>query len=53
MKQNIYDIMAQSGNINNLKELVSILDSKNKKGLQYIFNQDYFTKNQDIKKIKK
>ena len=53
MKQNIYDIMAQSGNINYLKELVSILDSKNKKGLQYIFNQDYFTKNQDIKKIKK
>ena len=52
LKQNIYDIMAQSGNINNLKELVSILDSKNKKGIQYIFNQDYFTKNQDIKKNK-
>ena len=31
MKQNIYDIMAQSGNINYLKELVSIIDSKKKK----------------------
>ena len=49
IKQNIYDIMKHSGNINDLKELVNILDSKNKKGIQYIFNQDYFTKNQNIK----
>ena len=47
IKQNIYDIMKHSGNINDLKELVNILDSKNKKGIQYIFNQDYFTKNQN------
>ena len=46
LKQNIYDIMKQSGSINDLKEVVNILDSKNKKGIQYIFNQDYFTKNQ-------
>ena len=46
LKQNIYDIMKHSGNMNDLKEVVSILDSKNKKGIQYIFNQDYFTKNQ-------
>ena len=50
IKQNIYDIMKHSGNISDLKELVSILDSKNKKGIQYIFNQDYFTKNQNNKK---
>ena len=49
LKQNIYDIMKHSGNINDLKEVVSILDSKNKKGIQYIFNQDYFTKNQSNK----
>ena len=47
LKQNIYDIMLHSGNINDLRELVNILDSKNKKGIQYIFNQDYFTKNQN------
>ena len=49
LKQNMYDIMKHSGNINDLKELVNILDSKNKKGIQYIFNQDYFTKNQNNK----
>ena len=47
LKQNIYDIMLHSGNISDLRELVNILDSKNKKGIQYIFNQDYFTKNQN------
>ena len=50
LKQNIYDIMLHSGNISDLRELVNILDSKNKKGIQYIFNQDYFTKNQNKKK---
>ena len=49
LKQNIYDIMKQSGNISDLTEMVNILDSKNKKGIQYIFNQDYFTKNQNNK----
>ena len=49
LKQNIYDIMKQSGNISDLREMVKILDSKNKKGIQYIFNQDYFTKNQNNK----
>ena len=49
LKQNIYDIMKHSGGISDLKELVTILDSKNKKGIQYIFNQDYFTKNQNNK----
>jgi hypothetical protein len=49
LKQNIYDLMEHSGNMSDLKELVNILDSKNKKGIQYIFNQDYFTKNQNNK----
>jgi len=49
LKQNIYDIMKHSGGINDLKELITILDSKNKRGIQYIFNQEYFTKNQNSK----
>ena len=49
LKQNIYEIMKHSGNINDLKEVVHVLDSKNKKGIQYIFNQDYFTRNQNNK----
>ena len=51
IKENIFDLMKSSGNINDLKELVSILDSKNKKGIQYIFNQEYFTRNQNNKNI--
>ena len=53
IKQNIYELMKTNGNINDLKELVSILDSKNKRGIQYIFNQDYFTRNQNNKNINK
>ena len=49
LKQNIYDIIKNSGGINDLKELITIIDSKNKRGIQYIFNQDYFTKNQNSK----
>jgi len=49
LKKNIYDIMIHSGNMNDLKEIVNILDSKNKRGIQYIFNQDYF-KNQNQNK---
>ena len=35
--------MSHSGDLSDLEEIVSVLDSKNKKGIQYIFNQDYFT----------
>ena len=43
VQRGIYDILSHSGDINDLQEIVSVLDSKNKKGIQYIFNQDYFT----------
>lgn len=42
IQKGIYDIIQQSGDINDLQEIVNILDSKNKKGIQYVFNQDYF-----------
>ena len=42
VQKGIFDILSQSGDINDLQDIVSVLDSKNKKGIQYIFNQDYF-----------
>lgn len=42
IQKGIYDILQQTGDINDLQEIVNILDSKNKKGIQYVFNQDYF-----------
>ena len=42
VQKGIYDILSQTGDINDLKDIVNVLDSKNKKGIQYIFNQDYF-----------
>ena len=49
IQKGIYDILQQTGDINDLEEIVSILDSKNKKGIQYIFNQDYFNNPQKVK----
>ena len=43
VQKGIFDILSHTGDINDLEEIVSVLDSKNKKGIQYIFNQDYFT----------
>ena len=42
VQKGIFDILQQTGNTDDLEEIVSVLDSKNKKGIQYIFNQDYF-----------
>ena len=42
VQQGIFDILEQTGDINDLQDIVNVLDSKNKKGIQYIFNQDYF-----------
>ena len=42
VQKGIFDILQQTGDINDLQEIVNVLDSKNKKGIQYIFNQDYF-----------
>ena len=43
VQKGIFDILKQTGDINDLEDIVKVLDSKNKKGIQYIFDQDYFT----------
>ena len=45
IQKGIYDIIKKSGDIYDLEEIVHILDSKNKKGIQYIFNQSFFNNN--------
>ena len=45
VQKGIYDIIKKSGDIYDLEEIVHILDSKNKKGIQYIFNQSFFNNN--------
>ena len=47
VQKGIFDILSQTGDIHDLEEIVSVLDSKNKKGIQYIFNQDYFNNPQN------
>ena len=42
LKNILYQILKNTGNITDLKEIVNLLDSKNKKGIQFIFNQNYF-----------
>ena len=42
VQKGIFDILEQTGDINDLQDIVNVLDSKNKKGIQYIFNQEYF-----------
>ena len=42
LKLIIYEILKNTGSITDLKEIVNIFDSKNKKGIQFIFNQNYF-----------
>lgn len=41
-KQNICNSYNKTGSYKYLDDLVKILDSKNKKGIQYIFNQNFF-----------
>ena len=42
LKDSIFEIIKRTGNENNLKEIVNMLESKNRKGIQFIFNQEYF-----------
>ena len=51
VQKGIFDILSQSGDINDLHDIVRVLDSKNKKGIQYIFNQDYFNNPQQTQDV--
>ena len=41
-KSMLNEIIKKNGNLDKLKDLVEIFDSKNKKGKDILFNQDYF-----------
>ena len=45
IQKNLFEIINLAGNMDDLVELVTILDSKSKKGVDYIFNQEFFKKN--------
>ena len=49
VQKGIFDILQQTGDIHDLEDIVKVLDSKNKKGIQYIFDQDYFNNPQQPK----
>ena len=51
IQKGIFDIMKNTGDTNDLQEIVHILDSKNKKGIQFIFNQSFFNNNLNNKSI--
>ena len=44
IQKNLFEIINLAGNMDDLVELVTILDSKSKKGVDYIFNQEFFKK---------
>ena len=41
-RNSICDILKKTGNFDKIKDLLDIFDSKNKKGKDVIFNQEYF-----------
>ena len=50
LQKTIFNILKKTGSYDDLQEVVNILDSKNKKGIDYIFNQNFFTQNNSLKK---
>ena len=47
-KETICDIYKRTGSLDKLKDLLSFFDSKNKKGKDVLFNQQYFLKSKDL-----
>ena len=47
-KDTIYDIYKRNGSFDKLKDLLSLFDSKNHKGKDVLFNQQYFIKMNDL-----
>lgn len=43
MRTALEEIMRTTGNFNSVGDLVRVMDSKNKKGIDYIFSQNFFT----------
>jgi hypothetical protein len=47
----IYDIYKRNGNLDKLKDLLSLFDSKNNKGKDVLFNQQFFIKMNDLSSL--
>ena len=52
-KNTIYDIYKRNGSLEKLKDLLSLFDSKNNKGKDILFNQQFFINMNDLSNLKK
>ena len=52
-KNTIYDIYKRNGSLDKLKDLLSLFDSKNNKGKDILFNQQFFINMNDLSNLKK
>ena len=50
-KNTLYDIYKRNGSYDKLKDLLSLFDSKNHKGKDILFNQQYFIKMNDLSSL--
>lgn len=48
VQKGLFDILKQTGDSSALREIIHILDSKNRKGIQFIFNKNYFSRQKGI-----
>ena len=44
-QKTLCNVMNKDGNLNSINDLINIIDSKNKKGINFIINQDFFINN--------
>ena len=51
-KDTIYNIYKKNGSLDKLRDLLGLFDSKNKKGKDVLFNQEYFVKSTDIASLR-
>ena len=51
-KNTIFDIYKRNGSFDKLKDLLSLFDSKNHKGKDVLFNQEFFIKMNDLSNLK-
>jgi hypothetical protein len=52
-KNTIYDIYKRNGSLEKLKDLLCLFDSKNNKGKDILFNQQFFINMNDLSNLKK
>ena len=52
LQKTIFNLLVKTGSYDDLQEVVNILESKNKKGIDYIFNQNFFTQSNNTSRKK-